>query len=241
MANAITENLEMVDVAQVKEDMQVQVSQANFQESNGVTRQVQHMIPKQGETLRTDLQITGTKFFTDASWKIKNVPGSKGAIATGMGVYIQIKEDNFEATAMIQASTQTSASVLQAEAEALSFAVRVASKLQLQHQTFLTDNITLARAAASSSATHPQVPWEIRRHIADYMQFAKTATSKVYHIKRDLNGVAHNCAHQALRQSLSQPIFSCSNSAHRDLPCPIHTAVQQLQSHNAVIHAVYCL
>jgi hypothetical protein len=46
----------------------------------------------------------------------------------------------------------------------------------------------------------------------------------VYHIKRDLNGVAQNCAHQAVRQSLSRPIFSCSCS-HRNNPCPLASGV----------------
>ena len=125
---------------------------------------------------------------------------------------------------MIQAAIPVTASVLQAKAEALLFAAQVASALNIQQPSFLTDNSTLALAAASNS--FDQVPWEIRRHIANFNQSTTSSTAAVYHIKRDLNGVAHNCAHQALRQSLSQPIHSCSNSAHRNLSCPILSAVQ---------------
>jgi hypothetical protein len=51
-------------------------------------------------------------------------------------------------------------SVLQAEAEALLLAARIASTFQLQDITFLKDNSTLAKAAAVRSVSHSQVPWE---------------------------------------------------------------------------------
>ena len=120
-------------------------------------------------------------------------------------------------------------SSLQAEALALLLAATLANLLQLQHVTFLTDNLTLAKAAAALKTADQQVPWEIRQHIAQYKLVSQELDPKIYHIKRDLNGVAHNCAHQALRQSQSGPIFSCSNSAHVYGDCPI-----------AILHDVNC-
>jgi predicted SPOUT superfamily RNA methylase MTH1 len=83
-------------------------------------------------------------------------------------------------------------SVLQAKAEALLLAARIASTFQLQDITFLTDNSTLSKAR---SVSHSQVPWEIRNHIAGYINLTQSLGASVYHIKRDLNGVVHDSAH----------------------------------------------
>jgi hypothetical protein len=147
----------------------------------------------------------------------------------------------YSLTVLIQASTPHAPSVIQAEAEALLLAARIASILQLQEATLLTDNATLARAAAAPSASHSHVPWEIRRHIADYNSLVQSSNTAVYRIKREINGVSHNCAHQAIRQNVYTPIFSCSNSAHRNISCPLFSAVQQMQSQVHVIHAVNCV
>jgi hypothetical protein len=142
---------------------------------------------------------------------------------------------------MIQASIPTAPSVLQAEAEALLAAARITSALHLRGHTFLMDSIILASAAETNLRTLEEVPWEIRRIIAEYKNLTRFSPAPSYHIKRDINGVAHNCAHQALRQTLSQPIFSCSSSAHRFVDCPIIYAVQQMQTSKLVLHVVHCL
>jgi hypothetical protein len=59
---------------------------------------------------------------------------------------------------MIQASTPMAPSILQAEAEALLVAARIALALQLQGHTFLTDNSTLVSSAATQSTSLEQVP-----------------------------------------------------------------------------------
>jgi hypothetical protein len=75
------------------------------------------------------------------------------------------------------------------------------------------------------------VPWELRKQIAEYHKASKDLEAKVYHIKRDLNGIAHDCAKQAIRQDQSLPIFSCSNSAHINLDtCPVASSLSNLQS-----------
>jgi hypothetical protein len=42
-------------------------------------------------------------------------------------------------------------------------------------------------------------------------------TSKVFHIKRKINVVAHHCTHQAKFHSRTRPTRSCGNSAHRNV------------------------
>jgi hypothetical protein len=142
---------------------------------------------------------------------------------------------------MIQASIPTAPSVLQDEAEALLAAARITSALHPRGHTFLMDSIILASAAETNLRTLEEVPWEIRRIIAEYKNLTRFSPAPSYHIKRDINGVAHNCAHQAIRQNQSMPIYSCINSTHRNSNCPIIDAVKQINSENLVIHAVNCL
>ena len=126
--------------------------------------------------------------------------------ATGIGLYYQLKENDMNATIYIQAFYFALPSVLQAEASALLLAAFYASQFGIHKMTFLTDNLTLAKAAAAKHASDPQVAWEIRSYIADFHNYTRSLDATVYHINRNLNGIAHRCAHKALRQSMSQPI-----------------------------------
>lgn len=247
MVQAIQQNQEMTHMSNTS-SVQIQHSHSlprPLSSSLQVTEQAispDAGLPKHGETLNSDLIIHGSKIFTDAAWKTKKkVPGMGNTTATGIGVHCELQERDISATFFIQASTSTTPSVIQAEAAALLLATEIAALLHLQKVTFLTDSSSLAKAAASTSASAPQVHWEIRRHIADYLQLSKSLDAAVFHIKRSLNGVAHNCAHQAIRQTLSHPIFSCSSSTHRNRPCPIISLLQSLQVQGYVIHAVQCL
>ena len=86
-------------------------------------------------------------------------------------------------------------SPIQAEANALLLAGLVVVKLQLAEPIFFTDN---THSAAATSPTRASVLWEIKCHVQKFQDFAKPLHSKVYHIPRDVNGVAHNCAQHAL-------------------------------------------
>jgi hypothetical protein len=242
MANALTQNLEMANVLQGKNsEKQVTAKKQYLQEQTRSQFQGQSHLPPTGQSINSDLIITGSKIFSDAAWKTKIAPGMPSVADTGVGIHFQIQEQDFKAVMMIQASIHTTSSVLHAEAEALLLAAMIASRLTLQQHTYFTDcSILAAAVAASKSSKFEQVPWEIRKQVAEYRKLVGSS-SEIYHIKRDLNSVAHNCAHKALTQSVSMPIYSCTSSAHRDFKCPILLAIQQMQFTGFVIQAVNCL
>ena len=132
------------------------------------------------------------------------------SIAIGLGVYCQIPHATGENKVLIQASSSTLPSPLQAEAAALLLAVKVAKNIKTSPTTFLTDNLILARAAASEKLSDSKVPWELRKQIAQYKMASRNLQAQIFHIKRDINGIAHDCSQHALNQSQSMPIFSCS-------------------------------
>jgi hypothetical protein len=248
MAQAIKNNMEMLNSPRAPSQVQLQPRDTSLQDlscemqlSDYAHRTTVDILPDHGDTLKSDLLIPGTKIYSDATWKTKKALGRTDITSIGIGIFCQIHESNFKATVLIQASAPMTPSVLQAEAEALLLAARIASTFHLQDITFLTDNSTLAKAAAVRSVSHSQVHWEIRNHIAGYINLTQSLGASVYHIKRDLNGVAHDSAHQAIRQDASIPIFSCISSAHRNVSCPILSVVQQMQFQDVVIHAVNCI
>jgi hypothetical protein len=150
MTNAIQQNLELLDVMQ--DSIQVEQPRTGIQEE----------LAYPGSTISTDLQIKGSKIFSDATWTKRNPSGAQEVDMTGLGLYCQILKQNREETIMIQASTIRPPSPLLAEAAALLLASKVAAQVQAKQVTFLTDNLTLAKVAAAPSVTDKQVPWELR-------------------------------------------------------------------------------
>nr|XP_051229148.1 uncharacterized protein LOC127346950 [Lolium perenne] len=144
MTNAIKQNLELLDPLQV-----------GVQEPQTRTG-TQQDLTNQGSTISSDLRIQGSKIFSDATWRKINTPGAQGNPKTGLGVYCQFTRECREETVMIQASTIQPSSPILAEAAALLLASNIAAKIQEQGVTFLTDNLTLARAAAAHSIADKQ-------------------------------------------------------------------------------------
>jgi hypothetical protein len=184
--------------------------------------------------------VQGSKIFSDAAWKPKKNLKAGETEITGLGVYCQILQDNLKATILLQASTGKTPSPLHAEALGLLLATKIAQLLKVNQITFLTDNLQLARAAASSPSEE-QVPWEIRDLIASFKIQSRELQNSIYHIKREINGVAHNCAHQAIRQTQSVPTYSCSNSAHPPGNCPVISSLQNTSLRDIVLYDVNCI
>lgn len=97
--------------------------------------------------------------------------------------------------------------MFQAEAKALLFAAILAHTLQIQNPTVLTDNQVLAKVAAARRLDNPLLRWDSRETVAAFLQASSTYALQIFHIKRDLNDVAHHCANQVLRRCLDRPIF----------------------------------
>lgn len=195
---------------------------------------------EQGSTITTDLTISGLVVFTDASWKCRKISGFAGAEATGIGVFIRDETLGNKCSIMIQAATDLTSSVFQAEAKAFQLAATLVQFLNIDRVTFLTDNQLLAKVAASRRLDHPLMHWDTRDAMACFFAATSRSSTQVFHIKRDLNRVAHDCAHQALRRSLKQPIYSCVCSTHSSGHCPVISVLQSVNLQGFVIHAVLC-
>jgi hypothetical protein len=106
--------------------------------------------PVQGETVPNYVEFAGNKVFVDAAWKLR--PGHRLA-RPGIGVYMVIPGDQGQvADVFVSASATPVASVIQAEAQALVLAGHIASSLMLRSPVFFSDNLNLARTAASPGA-----------------------------------------------------------------------------------------
>lgn len=107
--------------------------------------------------------------------KLQN-PRRQQLLATGIGVFIQVPEGESSNYIMIQASTGHPSSPICVEVWALLLAALIATKLNIQGATFLTDNLSLARAAASRYITSQLAHSDTRQQLAI---FSPTSTSKL--------------------------------------------------------------
>jgi ribonuclease HI len=228
-AQALQNNMELLDPS-VTSSLQILPRQMQIKE--------QHEFPEQGETLTSDRNILGAKIFSDASWKRKKVPADYET--TGIGVFIQFDINGLNYNVMIQASVPLASSVLQAEAKAMLLAAQIAEKSQISRPTMLTDNKLLAKAVASMKIDSVHMHWNTRDTLARILNTTSKLQARVFHIKRDLNGVAHKCVHQVLRNSLGPPLFGCSSLAHTTPSCLAISVLQDSEWPGFVIHDVQC-
>ena len=197
-------------------------------------------LPQQGCTVRTDLLISGAKIYSDAAFNWSKIPGLvHGTTATGVGVFLCFLQDQAEVNVQIQASTQNTSTPLQAEALAFLLAAQIAHRLHINRPTFLTDCLSLAKAAAERSVLADSTPWSIRKYLAEFFSLTKDLQAQVFHISREINGIAHNVAHQVLRCSI-EPDISCFASAHSHRTCPVVSLLSNINFQGYVLHAVRC-
>ena len=197
-------------------------------------------LPQQSCTVRTDLLISGAKIYSDAAFNCSKIPGLvHGTTATGVGVFLCFLQDQAEVNVQIQASTQNTSTPLQAEALAFLLAAQIAHRLHINRPTFLTDCLSLAKAAAKRSVLADSTPWSIRKYLAEFFSLTKDLQAQVFHISREINGIAHNVAHQVLRCSI-EPDISCFASAHSHRTCPVVSLLSNINFQGYVLHAVRC-
>jgi hypothetical protein len=77
--------------------------------------------------------------------------------------------------------------------------------------------------------------WEIRRHAIEFQNITASMSPKIFHIKRDINVVAHHCAHEAKSHLRTRPTHFCGNLTHRNSACPVLVAIDGLRLPNYVI------
>jgi hypothetical protein len=107
------------------------------------------------------------------------------------------------------------------------------------HPTFLTDCLTLASSAATGKLQDPSIPWCIWKPLAIYFKHANSMQRQVFHISREVNGIALNLAHQVFSSS-NEPQICCFASAHRHISCPVVALLSNLQVQRFMIHAIHC-
>ena len=228
-ANALSQNLELCD--------------ATMQNLQGKEKEMAWQQPSttlQGSTITMNEMTISNAIFCDASWKCRNSQHSDGEEATGIGVYIQADIGGDKCSLMIQASTSIASSAFQAEAMALRLAATLANLLNISMPIYLLDNQVLAKVAASRELNHTLLRWDSREILADFFESTSNTSCQVYHIKRNYNEIAHNCAAQATRQRLQQPTFRCTCSAHVADNCPIVSVLRTNQLQGYVLHDVTC-
>lgn len=174
---------------------------------------------KQGCSLETDAWITGRKVYTDAAWKkyttdSKN-DSSKDSSKTGIGIVIQTGENEQETGILISAAGESVESPLQAEATALQVAAEIASHIISSQIIFLVDNLTLAKVAASRNLLQVPGHRKIRSQLANFFAATANIQAQVFHIPRELNVKAHNCAASSYRDDhLPSNKFACCRVEH---------------------------
>ncbi|XBH90806.1 hypothetical protein VPH35_082361 [Triticum aestivum] len=199
-----------------------------------------NQLPMQGRTLKTDLLIVGPKIYSDAAYRTKKVPGLlQGEVAIDVGVYISMPFNQKEINVQVQASTSPTSTPLQAEALALSFAAHLASQLNIAQPTFLLDCLALALAVASGNICDSATPWNIRKSLASFFKCTSNLQAHVFHISREINGIAHNLAQQVFRSD-GHTQLSCFAATHSQVSCPVLPLLSNFQIQGFRIHTIHC-
>ena len=96
------------------------------------------------------------------------------------------------------------------------------------HATFLTDCLTLAKYAPLANILDPSIPWNIRKDLANFFKHSAALNPKVFHISREVNGVAHNLAHQVFRANRDTQIC-CFAGNHSSNSCNVLSLLSNFQ------------
>jgi hypothetical protein len=159
----------------------------------------------------------------------------------GLGIYLTYKEQHTHTDVLILAIKHEVPSPIQAEAHALLLAGRLAAALRLPEPSFFSDCANLVKAAAAQGAANPAMLWEIRRQAIEFQEETKALQPRIFHVKREINGLAHNCAQQARRSRHAEPNRSCRNTTHSSSRCPVLEACLILEAQGNVLLDVQCL
>jgi hypothetical protein len=68
--------------------------------------------------------------------------------------------------------------------------------LNMANPGFFTYCSNLEKAATAPGATDQTMLWEIRRHAIEFQNVTLSLQPRIFHISREINGVAHQCVRQ---------------------------------------------
>lgn len=121
----------------------------------------------QGTTVDRAKLSTPIKIFVDAAWKEQEQSTSTGTRKAGIGIFMQTQEEERKTQIRIYALYLEAQSTLHAEALAIKLASIILSRLKIQEAAILTDNLTLAKAAAARAPATQPGHWLIRGVLAE--------------------------------------------------------------------------
>lgn len=101
------------------------------------------------------------------------------------------------------------------------------------------DCLSLALVAASGKIRDSHTPWGIRKPLAEFFKHTANMRAQVFHISREVNGIAHNLAQQVFRSNVRSQVC-CFAAAHRHSSCPVVSLLSNFQVPEFTIHVVYC-
>jgi ribonuclease HI len=167
--------------------------------------QLQHIRPIIMETQAPSF-VAGCSIFCDAAWKLD---GSAQEAPAGIGIYIQVDNNQHFKQLHIAAMSPPVGSTLQAGALALVLATKLAVVIQLQEPQFFTDSTILAQAASTNYILSAMSHWEIRPQLATIQASSSFQANRVKHISRSLNVKAHHLARLATRINSTSVAIRC--------------------------------
>lgn len=183
----------------------------------------------------------GCRVFTDAAWTPAPDNTTVGATTTGIGIFVQLEEQQHQGNISIAATGVHVTSPLQAEALALLAAAQIATKVVTTGEiTFFTDNQVLAKAADSRDLQNKPGHWEIRNYLAAFIITGHSQV-QVIHIPRNFNSRAHRCATQVYHlNSNTRSKLSCCNPEHLGDHCPTLAKLGNIMIQQCKITNVTC-
>jgi ribonuclease HI len=152
------------------------------------------------------LSNAGCSIFCDAAWKLD---GNAQQAPAGIGIYIQVDNNQHFKQLHIAAMSPPAASPLQAEALALVLATKLATVIQVQEPKYFTDSAILAQAASTKCILSAPSHWEVRPELATIQASSSFQANRVNHISRSLNVKAHHLARLATRINCTSVAIRC--------------------------------
>jgi hypothetical protein len=175
-------------------------------EDHSVSSLQGHLLPPVIQNLDS---FPGNTIFCDAAWEIQPSNTTKQA---GIGVFIQVQNNQHIQQLHISAMSPPASSPLQAETFGLMLATRLAEVLNIQDAHFLTDCSVLASAAKEANIFSAPGHWDNRPLLAQIQNSHSFQRDKVSHINRGNNFKAHHLAQLASKMHNRPVLFRCLGS-----------------------------